>query len=92
MMSDPKSWHVDWTPVTPPPAEDLVAIYEEGMGQAMPAIPWYQAMAGYRFGVISCLNVKLHRKGQRHDPTWENFAPAIPSLFGRARELLMQYR
>lgn len=92
MMSDPKSWHEDWTPVTPPPAEELVALYEEGMGHAMPAIPWYQAMAGYRFGVISCFNVKLHRKGQRYDPTWENFAPAIPSLFGRARELLLQYR
>ena len=47
---------------------------------------WYQAFAGYRFGVISCLNVKLHRRGQRHDPTWERFAPAIPHLFGRARE------
>ncbi|HEX9843585.1 MAG TPA: hypothetical protein VGC20_12585 [bacterium] len=44
-----------------------------------------------RFGVIGCLNVKLHRKGQRHDPMWERFAPSIPFLFGRAAALLRAF-
>ena len=90
-FGDPQSWHPTWCPVQPPPAAELIDIYEQGMGRPMPAIPWYQAFAGYRFGVISCLNVKLHRRGQRHDPTWERFAPAIPHLFGRAHELLLEF-
>ena len=91
MMGDPQSWHPGWQPVHPPPGAELRALYEQRSGQAHAAIPWYQALAGYRFGAISCLNVKLHRKGQRHDPMWEQFAPSIPFLFGRAEVLLRQF-
>ncbi len=91
MMGDPTSWHTDWQPLHPPPGAELRAIYESALGRVMPGIPWYQALSGYRFGVISCLNVKLHRRGQRHDPVWEKFASSIPFLFGRARALLQDY-
>ena len=46
------------------------------------------ALSGYRFGVISGLNVMLHRTGKRHDPEWERIALSVPYLFGRARDLL----
>ena len=45
-------------------------------------------MAGYRFGVISGLNVMLHRTGKRHDPEWERIALSVPRMFTRAVELL----
>jgi hypothetical protein len=51
-------------------------------------VAWYQALAGYRLGAISCLNVRLHRTGRRPDAMWEKFALAVPSMFGRAEELL----
>ena len=41
---------------------------------------WYRALSGYRFGVISGLNVMLHRTGKRPDPEWERHRPerALP--------------
>jgi hypothetical protein len=39
-----------------------------------------------------CLNVKLHRRGYRPDPLWENLAYCALPLFGRARQLLLDYR
>jgi len=58
------------------------------MGQTYPDIAWYQAYAGYRLASIGCLNVKLHRKGQRHDPIWESMSWCLSRMFGRARDLL----
>ena len=49
----------------------------------------YRALAGYRFGAISCFNVMLHRRGKRHDPEWDLIAPSVKTLFGRAKELLL---
>jgi aminoglycoside phosphotransferase (APT) family kinase protein len=91
MFGDPQSWHESWMPQSPASDEAMIAIYEGEMGQRFDQIRWYQAFAGYRFAVISCLNVKLHRRGQRHDPVWERFACAIPNMFIRARSLLEQF-
>lgn len=91
-FADPESWHEKWHPVNPAPIEELRAIYEEGMGRSYPDIDWYRALAGYRFGSIVCLNVKLHRRGYRPDPLWENLAYCALPLFGRARQLLLDYR
>ena len=49
-----------------------------GDGETHEELPWYQALAGYRLGAISCLNVHLHRSGRRPDAIWERFAFAIP--------------
>lgn len=92
MMGDAESWHADYQPLNPVPVEELAAIYEEGMGQRFRSIPWFRALAGYRFGSIACLNVKLHRRGQRPDAMWERMAPSIAVLFSRAEQLLREWR
>jgi prepilin-type processing-associated H-X9-DG protein len=69
------------------PAE-MREIYEAGMGRTFKAIPWFRAYAGFRMGSIACLNVRLHRNGRRHDPTWEQVALGVPDLFGNARAIL----
>lgn len=88
-FADPESWHPDWGPVNPAPVDELRGIYEQGMGMHYPNLDWYRALAGYRMGSIVCLNVKLHRRGYRTDPLWENYALAAPMLFGKARRLLL---
>lgn len=51
-------------------------------------IRWFRAFCGYRFGVITCFNLMLHRRGKRHDPHWEILAPSAPLMFEHALELL----
>lgn len=89
MCADSDSWHPDWGPVNPAPLDELQAIYEEGMGAHYPDLDWYRALAGYRMGSIVCINVKLHRRGHRHDPLWEHYALAATNLFAQARRLLL---
>lgn len=88
-FADPDSWHPEWGPVNPAPVDELRYIYEEGRGAHCPDLDWYRALAGYRMGSIVCLNVKLHRRGHRHDPLWERYALAAPNLFAKARRLLL---
>lgn len=88
MMNDPQSWYDAGSFSGGPDLEALEARYEEGVGTAVGDIGWYRALSGYRFGVISGLNVMLHRTGKRHDPEWERIALSVPYLFGRARDLL----
>jgi aminoglycoside phosphotransferase (APT) family kinase protein len=87
MMSDGASWHETWQPVAPLAAGEVAELYREAGGRRGDE-RWYRALAGYRLGVISCLNVKLHRTGKRVDPIWERFALSIPALFERGLELL----
>ena len=70
-----------------PPAR-LLALYEQDIGRRYEEIPWYQALAGYRLACIACLNVKLHRRGQRHDPAWEKIGLGVMPMFTRAQEIL----
>lgn len=87
---DPESWDAARRPIpTIPSITELVALYEDGMQRTVPNIAWYRALAGYRFGAITCFNVMLHRRGKRHDPEWELIAPSVKTLFGRAKELLL---
>jgi aminoglycoside phosphotransferase (APT) family kinase protein len=90
VFSDPASWTGSCSPIgAVPSAEEIVAWYEEGLQQSASEVAWFRALAGYRFGAISCFNVMLHRRGKRHDPEWENIAPSIPFLFGRAKEMIL---
>src|SRR6266851_1600426 len=50
-------------------------------------IRWFRAFAGYRFGVITCFNVMLHRRGKRIDPQWEDTGRSAPRMFERGLEL-----
>jgi aminoglycoside phosphotransferase (APT) family kinase protein len=90
MMNDPASWFDGAGLAVVPAHEDIVARYAETSGRpvSLDDIAWYRALAGYRFGAISCLNVMLHRTGKRPDPEWEHIAPSVPYLFGRAAQLL----
>lgn len=86
---DSGSWDSQRLPLsTTPSIGELVSLYEDGMQYRVPDMNWYRALAGYRFGVISCFNVMLHRRGKRHDPEWELIAPSVKTLFSRAKELL----
>jgi aminoglycoside phosphotransferase (APT) family kinase protein len=90
MMNDPESWY-DGAPLKAvPPFGDLVARYAAASGRVVTLddVAWYRALSGYRFGVISGLNVMLHRTGKRPDAEWERIALSVPALFGRACDLL----
>ncbi len=88
MAADYENWCAAWRPVCAPPPQELRETYEAGMGQSYPDIPWYNAFAGFRLASIACLNVKLHRSGQRHDPIWECMAQCIVPMYARARHIL----
>ena len=86
MFNDPACWDAISAP-SPlvPTAEQMQGWYEEASGAAVQDLPWFRALAAYRFGVISGFNLRLHRKGQRRDEFWEDTARSIPSLFGQAQ-------
>jgi len=89
VFADPASWTGQCSPISSAPsAKQIVAWYEEGVQRQLKNVSWYRALAGYRFGAISCFNVMLHRRGKRHDPEWEILAPSVPFLFGRAKEMM----
>lgn len=71
-------------------ADDIAQAYAAAAAfpVAIDEIRWFRAFAGYRFGVITCFNVMLHRRGKRHDPHWEEIAPSAPLMFEHALELL----
>jgi aminoglycoside phosphotransferase (APT) family kinase protein len=90
MMNDPESWADGEGLAIVPPFTDLVGRYAEAVQRdvGLSDVAWYRALSGYRFGVISCFNVMLHRTGKRPDAEWERIAPSVPYLFGRAADLL----
>ncbi len=90
MMNDPESWADSDGLVGVADADSLIARYADLSGRNVEAadVDWYRALAGYRFGVIACFNVMLHRSGKRPDPEWDRIAASVPALFGRAAQLL----
>ena len=88
MIADAANWTPVYHPIFPLSPERLRAAYEHGVGQRYEEIPWYQALAGYRLASIACLNVKLHRKGQRHDPAWEKIGLSVMPMYARAQAIL----
>jgi aminoglycoside phosphotransferase (APT) family kinase protein len=70
--------------------EEIVEFYAESadVPPAKQELDWFRAFAGYRFGVITCFNVMLHRRGKRHDPLWEETALTAPRMFERGLELV----
>jgi aminoglycoside phosphotransferase (APT) family kinase protein len=88
MMADSDNWNAAWRPVGPASRADIVAAYARSGGQALDDLPWHQAFAQFRLGVIAGLNLKLHRTGRRIDPVWERFAMSVPTLLRTAFNLL----
>ncbi len=89
-MNDAASWYDHAGLERIPPFEQLVVWYGDAVGRSVDLddVAFYRALAGYRFGVISGLNVMLHRTGKRHDPEWERIALSVPSMFDTACNLL----
>ncbi|MGO9453275.1 MAG: phosphotransferase family protein [Candidatus Binataceae bacterium] len=91
-FADPASFVEDRSQTSPAPlaAEEIVEIYSAvaGFPVSMEQVRWFRAFAGYRFGVITCFNLMLHRRGKRHDPEWERIGLSAPRMFEHALELL----
>jgi aminoglycoside phosphotransferase (APT) family kinase protein len=91
LFNDRDSWVgrevVTTAPLTP---DEIVAAYAEcaGFAVSMDEVAWFRAFSGYRFGVITCFNLMLHRRGKRHDPEWERIGLSAPRLFEHGLELL----
>lgn len=86
--ADKTFWTDNIKPCTPVSPDELADIYQRGMGRSFPAIKWYQALAAYQLGSIACLNVRLHRKKQRIDPMWEEFAQTVSRFYEQAIKLI----
>lgn len=90
-FADEDSWIEVGEPRIRPltPAEILNAYSESASFRVNPdEVRWFRAFAGYRFGVITCFNLMLHRRGKRDDPHWEEIAVSAPRMFERGLELL----
>jgi aminoglycoside phosphotransferase (APT) family kinase protein len=89
-FSDPQSWVGTDVRGSLLNADEIVDAYAEAAGfpVSIPEVRWFRAFAGYRFGVITCFNLMLHRRGKRHDPLWEETALSAPRMFERGLELL----
>ncbi|HVN88741.1 MAG TPA: phosphotransferase family protein [Candidatus Binataceae bacterium] len=89
-FADQKSWIPEETRVRPLAPEEILETY--AAAATFPVDPdevrWFRAFAGYRFGVITCFNLMLHRRGKRDDPHWEEIALSGPLMFERGLELL----
>jgi aminoglycoside phosphotransferase (APT) family kinase protein len=91
LFSDPSSWvEQSLVPKHIPTPEEMAEAYRERVEWPVSDtdVRWFRAFAGYRFGVITAFNLMLHRRGKRHDPTWEEIALSAPRLFERGRELI----
>ena len=91
LFSDPLSWVVQsLVPQHIPSPEAMAEAYRERVPWPVSGVEvrWFRAFAGYRFGVITAFNLMLHRRGKRHDPSWEEIALSAPRLFERGRELI----
>jgi len=87
MWSDPAYWGPHWKTWAPFDPVEIAHRFTHLTGGDEGELRWFHAYAGYRFGAIACLNVRLHRSGRRPDAVWEKFALDVPRLFKRSRHL-----
>ena len=90
-FADPASWiDVGEPRVRPLTPDEILAAYADAAAFVVnpDEVRWFRAFAGYRFGVITCFNLMLHRRGKRDDPHWEEIALSAPRMFERGLELL----
>jgi aminoglycoside phosphotransferase (APT) family kinase protein len=70
--------------------EEMVEAYCSASREPVPTaqVAWFRAFSAYRFGMISLFNRMLHRRGKRHDPSWEETGASVPQMAERGLELL----
>lgn len=73
-----------------PSADELLDMYTEAWGEALPDLAWFRALAAYKFAIITGFNLMLHRRGKRVDPVWEVTKLSMEPLLERARSLLAE--
>lgn len=66
----------------------LLGVYQDAAGRRVDDAAWFKAYACYRFSVIAAFNLRLHRKGYRPDPHYEELAASTYALADRGLELL----
>ena len=71
----------------PSPAE-LVSGYVEEVGQAVPGLDWFVALASFKSAATWSLIVKHNRRRSSPDGDLEAMVPVLPRLLARARELI----
>lgn len=87
-FSDPRAWANDTKRPMFLDPDTLIGFYAAAWGAPLPDLNWYRALAAYKFAIISGLNLGLHRRGKRDDPSWEITALSIEPLLRRTLELL----
>ncbi|MEM7465963.1 MAG: phosphotransferase family protein [Pseudomonadota bacterium] len=92
MVVDEKNWISNYRPVSPISEQEVLSIYQSGMGYLPDDHIWFQAFAGYRLASIACLNHKLHVTGKRIEPAWESLGQCVVPMFERAQALLANYK
>ncbi len=71
-----------------PHPDTLVEWYIDEYGEDPGDINWFRALACYKFGIITGLNLSLHRRGKRDDPHWEDLKDSMPTLMAYALKML----
>ena len=71
---DPTAWAPGRVSTRIPEAGYLEEMYREALGNDPGNIRWFKALAVYKFSIITGFNLMLHRRGKRHDPSWEETA------------------
>lgn len=90
-VNDAASWYDGESYLSVVPSfKEIVGWYSAAVGRTITLddLAFYRALSAYRFGVISGLNVMLHRTGKRHDPEWERIGMSVPLFFRSACQLL----
>jgi aminoglycoside phosphotransferase (APT) family kinase protein len=88
-FSDPEAWArgEEQRPMFLDP-DTLVRLYADAYGEPLPDLNWFRALAAYKFAIITGFNLSLHRRGKRHDPSWEVTKLSMTTLMDRALKLL----
>lgn len=89
-FNDPAAWNHEGAAsrgMMPPPG-DLHSMYVDALGRDPGDVAWFQALAAYKFSIISGFNLMLHRRGKRHDPHWEIMKESMPTLVSYGVRLL----
>lgn len=90
--SDPDTYRRDsaYLGMTPLP-DELADIYQAAVGQEVPDLPWFQALACFKSVATWALIVKHNRRRFEPDAELNAMSEALPHLLSRAQALLGQH-
>jgi aminoglycoside phosphotransferase (APT) family kinase protein len=82
-----------WGPVPRPSTafarvDELNHWYFEALGERPDHVEWFEALALYKYAVITGFNLMLHRRGKRVDEAWEERRVGAPFNLAHALRLL----